>query len=375
MSLSLSAADLARCEALSRTLLSPLSASSVDEWRQAVNQDVRELFRSERTIFLLSQEAEPYYSDDEGGVMLPGLLSYLEAFTHDGPRFRDPVINLWYGLRHQRHVDVFDWSVNAHMIAEHGFAMDDSPLVMEVLLGTGARDFLGLYALRPETEAMLWLLYDRPGAEPLGPATLMLLRALQPAFQAGLGVLANLHAHRTALDLLDEPLVVFSVDGRELFRNAAVTRLLEPDPDREHVLAELHRLARHLRPLYAAPAPAREAVPCPSAQHTLATASGRYTLRGSLLPPGGFHTDPCLLITIMADRAPTLPDAADLRARYGLTRREAEVALLLAEGLSNDQLAERLFISPHTARRHTEQVLAKLELNSRKALALKLLQG
>ena len=70
----------------------------------------------------------------------------------------------------------------------------------------------------------------------------------------------------------------------------------------------------------------------------------------------------------------SLPDAARLRSRYGLSRREAEVALLIAEGLANDEIAARLFISPHTARRHTEQVLAKLGLRSRKALALKLLQ-
>ena len=71
---------------------------------------------------------------------------------------------------------------------------------------------------------------------------------------------------------------------------------------------------------------------------------------------------------------PALPEAARLRSRYGLSRREAEVALLIAEGLANDEIAARLFISPHTARRHTEQVLDKLGLRSRKALALKLLQ-
>lgn len=70
---------------------------------------------------------------------------------------------------------------------------------------------------------------------------------------------------------------------------------------------------------------------------------------------------------------PALPEATRLRNRYGLSRREAEVALLLAEGLTNAEVAARLFISPHTARRHTEQVLDKLSLRSRKALALKLI--
>ena len=72
--------------------------------------------------------------------------------------------------------------------------------------------------------------------------------------------------------------------------------------------------------------------------------------------------------------SPGLPAPETLRTQYGLTRREAEVAVLLAQGLSNDALAARLFISPHTARHHTESVLAKLALSSRKALAFKLLQ-
>ncbi len=71
---------------------------------------------------------------------------------------------------------------------------------------------------------------------------------------------------------------------------------------------------------------------------------------------------------------PAMPEPERLQHRYGLTRREAEVALLLAEGLSNRQIAARLFVSPHTARRHTEKVLDKLGLCTRKALAFKLIR-
>jgi non-specific serine/threonine protein kinase len=48
-----------------------------------------------------------------------------------------------------------------------------------------------------------------------------------------------------------------------------------------------------------------------------------------------------------------------------LTRREREVALLLAEGLSNRQIAERLVISEKTAALHVEHILGKLGLHSR----------
>ena len=54
-----------------------------------------------------------------------------------------------------------------------------------------------------------------------------------------------------------------------------------------------------------------------------------------------------------------------LRERYRLTEKEAHVAILLAERRSNAEIAETLRISPHTARRHTENVMLKLNVNSR----------
>jgi DNA-binding NarL/FixJ family response regulator len=52
-----------------------------------------------------------------------------------------------------------------------------------------------------------------------------------------------------------------------------------------------------------------------------------------------------------------------------LTARESEVATLLAEGLTNGQLAERLFISPKTAAVHVSNILAKLSLTNRAEIA------
>jgi DNA-binding CsgD family transcriptional regulator len=52
-----------------------------------------------------------------------------------------------------------------------------------------------------------------------------------------------------------------------------------------------------------------------------------------------------------------------------LTPREREVAALLAEGLSNAGLAERLYISPRTAAVHVSNILAKLGMRSRTEVA------
>jgi LuxR family maltose regulon positive regulatory protein len=53
----------------------------------------------------------------------------------------------------------------------------------------------------------------------------------------------------------------------------------------------------------------------------------------------------------------------------GVTRREREVLLHLAEGLTNRQIAERLVVSEHTVHRHVTNILRKLGLPSRTAAA------
>lgn len=63
-----------------------------------------------------------------------------------------------------------------------------------------------------------------------------------------------------------------------------------------------------------------------------------------------------------------LPPHAGHRAATGaaaLTPREREVALLVADGLTNVELARRLYISPRTAAVHVGNILRKLGLSSR----------
>ena len=60
-----------------------------------------------------------------------------------------------------------------------------------------------------------------------------------------------------------------------------------------------------------------------------------------------------------------------LRRLSRLTRREREVLALLVEGADNDLVAQRLVISPETARTHIQNILSKLDVHSRlEALAL-----
>jgi DNA-binding NarL/FixJ family response regulator len=65
--------------------------------------------------------------------------------------------------------------------------------------------------------------------------------------------------------------------------------------------------------------------------------------------------------------APMLPADENLAARElaGLTEREREVLILVAQGLSNGELAQRLFVSEATVKTHVGRILAKLGLRDR----------
>jgi two-component system NarL family response regulator len=66
----------------------------------------------------------------------------------------------------------------------------------------------------------------------------------------------------------------------------------------------------------------------------------------------------------------------DALRRIGkLTRREREVLGLLASGSDNDDIAQRLVISPETARTHIQNLLGKLEVHSRLEAAAFVIQN
>ncbi len=76
--------------------------------------------------------------------------------------------------------------------------------------------------------------------------------------------------------------------------------------------------------------------------------------------------DPRELAAGMARAARQREADRDLRARFRrLTAREGEILRMISEGLGNDAIGERLFISPLTVQTHVRNILAKLEVHSR----------
>ena len=73
----------------------------------------------------------------------------------------------------------------------------------------------------------------------------------------------------------------------------------------------------------------------------------------------------------MVDRyLSTGTDQADKNLVDKLTDREREVLVLMADGLSNTEIAGRLFVSVGTVKDHVSAILAKLEVGSRVQAAL-----
>jgi DNA-binding NarL/FixJ family response regulator len=72
---------------------------------------------------------------------------------------------------------------------------------------------------------------------------------------------------------------------------------------------------------------------------------------------GGTYVDPILGgVLASGDAADKVP---------GLTTREREILRLLADGLTNDEIGKRLFISGETVRTHIRKAMGKLEADTR----------
>jgi DNA-binding CsgD family transcriptional regulator len=99
----------------------------------------------------------------------------------------------------------------------------------------------------------------------------------------------------------------------------------------------------------------------PAREAEEAAAEMRAEVRGGRL-------DGAAVDAVLAAAGHRLPRRRE--ALSGLTAREVEVLVLLARGMSNKQIAERLVITPKTAGNHVEHIYAKIDASSRAAAAM-----
>ena len=77
------------------------------------------------------------------------------------------------------------------------------------------------------------------------------------------------------------------------------------------------------------------------------------------------------VVVVKEVRVPHIPEGAPFELdagklkELGITQREHEILGLIAEGLSNREIGERLFVSENTVKTHSSRLFVKLGVNRR----------
>ena len=318
MSVTFSPSDLKRMESAAEALLTPLAHERVDDWRRTVTRTIKRALDCDGAMFTLVPAIEPGAD---------------ATFSEDGL----PT------------------------------ALQPSAPPADVLVFDEAR-FAGMQAACRSNEGLGLVVVTRDragGVQPFSDKALAMLRLLQPALAVGIEMRQRFARRRAeflrVLDAMREGLMLVEASGRVLHETPAIARILADEWERERIRTAMLLCARSL-------SQARRA--CGS---EVRTAQHRYRIRGCY---AGEELAGSATVLVAIERIGPLPvpDDSALKLRFGLTPREIQVTRLLAAGRRNDDVAASLQISPHTARRHTERVLAKLGASSRAAVGA-LLRG
>jgi DNA-binding CsgD family transcriptional regulator len=371
--LHLSAAEVALLNLAQRVLLSPLTHEDPVDWQLCANDAVRRLLTADHSVFSMPAESGPTFITDDTDPTVPArFLSYHAGVEGGENRFRDPVMEesgrarraAGTGAYHERMLGSVD-------------ALRRSVVYQEIFTPAGLTNLIGFSVPLPIGEATQFFSFEGPGGGLRSERGLDLLRLLVPAFEAGVRVqlarLARQAAFTSLIDRLGPAIAVYSTDGTPLHRTEPLRRLLDAEPEAERLRDHLNEVARALSTRHDR---ASSAPPLPSQWETQArmtTPTGDYRLLGSYLDVDLLGAEG---VMVLVERLrPLFPSIPELIARLALTAREAEVALLLAEGLTDCAIAGRLGVSTNTARRYSERVLGKLGLHSRAAVAVTLLHA
>jgi DNA-binding CsgD family transcriptional regulator len=85
--------------------------------------------------------------------------------------------------------------------------------------------------------------------------------------------------------------------------------------------------------------------------------------------------EPEWFVLVVERRAARRLTSDNVQQRFGLTPRQAEVALLLAQGHTTADIARLLDLTTHTVRHHAEKVLQRLDVRTRQQAMVRLRDG
>lgn len=372
MTVRLTSLDVEAISALQQALLSSPGAADVDAWCQCVLRRAEALFRADRSLMLVTAGGRCHYvSDTLDREALSAAERRIAGLKPEALRSADAMEDRAWNARRVRNSEVFSLTSACLLV---GVAAERLPECEEAMREIGVACGVAARAHVAAGEVLLGVGWSERARAPFTTdAAVELMRVAFPAFKAGAWALAARAnpqpdvAH--VLDALGESLLVCDSRGHELHRSKRLDDILSADPEREFVLGEMRALGHSLTPRLAHD---RGHPRWPVGTLEVVTAAARYRVRGAFAGEGLVGHETSVLVALeRADRG--LPTAQQLAAYHGLTPREAEVALLLARGLSNREIADRLSLSLSTVRHHAEWVFTKLSVHSRKALGLRLM--
>ena len=375
MSLHLTSTDVARYQATSDVLVSSLEFCDPSAWCMAVLDAVGDLFGVDRSMLVYPVDGEARaHSDNIDPDGLRKLQGAVSMTVPGGFRSSNSAVASVLQSRRAAGLDVWH---NEALAEAAGISLESIPFYHEAMVPNGVTYGSGMVATLPGGEAWLSIAHTRPSRDRFGVGgTLQLLRMLHPSFAAGASALAENRSRRESiqsmLHAMDLAVVIFDADGRERFRSRSVRKLLSRHAESKRLLADIRQLCStvlRLRRKTFKSEPDEIGRPL---RRTVSTTGGMYEL-SAVRAPSDLVWGPGGVVVRVDEVAPSLPSRAELGQRFGLTPREADVALLLARGGSNLTIADHLGISHHTVRTHVEHIFAKLGIHSRNALALTLM--
>ncbi len=377
MGLALSRHDLDRLEAALLSLAAPLEHETPTSWSSAVLAGVQGLFNAPRGMFVLpTNEGVLFSAPGLEEPVLGKFRSYLIRGGPEGNEYADPALDRAMARIVAARLDVWSDEIAARLTGIG--PLDFGPLYHDVFVPGRLENQWVAGALTPLGQALLGLFHDRKDDNPFGDDSLELLRLVVPSLRAGVDLLQAYQRHvsglATVVDALDGALLLCDEKGGELHRNRALRAVLDQAPTSARLVERMRRCAQRMSELRAR----GRGISIDERLRALEGPDGGraergYRVRASYLPAETAGEG--AILVVVEPPSPSLPRPSALRRRFGLTPRQAEVALLMARGRSNREMAAELSLSPHTVRHHAQRVLEKMGVRTRKALALRLLEG
>lgn len=187
-----------------------------------------------------------------------------------------------------------------------------------------------------------------------GPAAMSTVRQVQ------LDILSQ------GLEGLAMPVAVIHLNRTVLSANAAFTDAFPDHAATDLIVDTWARLGELVRD------ESGEMVRVPRAGESAVRGSKRVRLQPVTLDGS---TEPEWFVLVVERRAARRLTSDNVQQRFGLSPRQAEVALLLAQGHTTADIAKMLELTTHTVRHHAEQVLQRLNVRTRQQAMVRLRDG